>query len=143
MLVNSKSIKISDWVVYSRPRHLGGDVLASVQDIYAKNNRIYELPPYYPDTSYTLVDGRVKYKEHFKCKVMYKNYNSGVYKITTTVSRNIRPLTSEEEHDLALYFKQDYPLIINKPLFKEVAKDRLKTGTHPANDKQKYGTSFL
>lgn len=118
------SIIYGEWVVYTHPSI--GDILATVQGILPKENKNPELPPYYPDTHYSIVGGRVKYRESFKCSVLFTKQSTGVGIISRTYSGRIRPLTEKENHELELYFKGEYALLINSELLKEAVKKNLK-----------------
>ena len=98
-----------------------GERLATVQEVHYDHDKKRD-----PDTSYTFVGGKVKYKENFKCNVQYLG------KVFRTYNRRIRPLTKEESRDLNIYYEGDfskYPLLINNKLLKEAVTKRLKAST--------------
>jgi len=121
-----------EWVVYKNDAR-GEEVLATVQDFSAITR---DGVGRYPDTSYTIKEGGVSYKEHFKCRVQYTSPRTGVGHVLDTRCKNIRPMTEEENKDLEAYFREDYALIINSKLLKEAVKRKLKTGSalKPVNE---------
>ena len=137
----SKTLKLGEWVVYKHPYN--GDMLANIQFMAEEFDYMTELDmPYFIDN-----DGKTQFNGHgfstFKVRVQITKASNWTGQITGSNSARIRILTEEEEHDLWLYFKGDYPLLINKPLLKEYATNRMKENTHPTLDTHKWVTSFL
>ena len=118
----ANKIIYGEWVVYKNER-TGEDVLATVQSFSVITR---DGVGRYPDTSYTIEEGKVFYKEYFKCKVQYTNPRTGVGHVVNTRCKNIRPMTEDEDRDLELYFSGEYALIINNKLLKEAVKKKLK-----------------
>lgn len=122
---DANKIIYGEWVTYWHPYK--GRVLATVQDIYHLTSDT-SCPI---DTSYTLIEEGIKYAKRFRCKVLYKNPSSGVGHVTETYSDRIRPLTEEENKNLAIFLSGDldmYPLIIHEELLREEVKRYLKSG---------------
>lgn len=130
---DKNKIIYGEWVIYNHPYK--GSVLATVQYIYAKKHRIEGNAPYYPDTSYIIdEDGSINFAESFRVKLLYTNIRTGIGMVTNTNCNCIRPMTEQENKDLAIYLSGDLnklPTIMNSGILKEAVKLRLKGGTPP------------
>jgi hypothetical protein len=130
-------IKLGEWVVYNSPYK--GEVLANVQAMCITGSFTELEMPHHLDG-----EGKTCWHQSFRAKLLMTKPTNWTGMISTgTNSNRLRILTEEEERDLDCYFKGDFPLLINKPLIKEFARQRLKTGTRPVLDKGKFVTPFL